>query len=292
MQEDYVVRVVVEGTEVLGYVASSTRLVERARRLHRTTPVATAALGRALTLVGILGVTLKENQRVSLQIECRGPLEGILVQGNAKGEVRGYVSQPWIILPSKEEGKLNVEDAVGAGSKLVVVKDLGFGEPYLGSVTMPRGGIAYDLAYYFTTSEQLPSACSAGVYVSKKGKVLSAGGFIIHTPSGTSLDVIDILEENIARLGLVSQRLFSGETPEDIAALLFDRLPYRIVGKSVLRYCCRCSRRRAKGVLLLLGEDEREELFETQGKAEVHCAFCNRTYVFVPEDFMKKRQEE
>lgn len=289
MLEDYVVRVVVEGTQVLGYVASSTRLVERARKLHRTTPVATAALGRALTLVGILGVTLKEDQRVSLQIECQGPLEGILVQGNARGEVRGYVSQPWVILPSREEGKLNVEDAVGVGSKLVVVKDLGFGEPYFGSVTMPRGGIAYDLAYYFTTSEQLPSACSAGVYVGRRGRVLSAGGFIIHTPSGTALDVITVLEENIARLGPVSHRIFAGETPEDIAAFLFDRLPYRIVGKSPLRYRCRCSRRRAKNVLLLLGEDEREELFLTQGKAEVHCAFCNRTYVFTPEDFVKKR---
>lgn len=288
MQGDYVVRVVVEGTQVLGYVASSTHLVERARKLHRTTPVATAALGRALTLVGILGVTLKEEQKVSLQIECRGPLEGILVQGNAKGEVRGYVSQPWVILPSKEEGKLNVEDAVGVGSKLVVVKDLGFGEPYLGSVTMPRGGIAYDLAYYFTASEQLPSACSAGVYVGKRGRVLSAGGFIIHTPSGTGLDVITILEENIARLGPVSHRIFLGETPEDIAASLFDRLPYRIVGKSPLRYRCRCSRRRARNVLLLLGDEEREELFLTQGKAEVHCAFCNRTYIFTPEDFAKQ----
>lgn len=290
MQEDYVLRVLVEETQVIGYVASTTRLVERARKLHRTTPVATAALGRALTLVGILGVTLKENQRVSLQVECQGPLEGILVQGNAKGEVRGYVSQPWIILPSKEKGKLNVEDAVGAGSKLLVVKDLGFGEPYLGSVTMPRGGIAYDLAYYFTTSEQLPSACSAGVYVGKRGKVLSAGGFIIHTPSGTSLDVIGILEENIARLGPVSHRLFAGETPEDITALLFARLPYRIVGKSSLRYRCRCSRRRARNVLLLLGEKEREEIFATQGRAEVHCAFCNRRYLFTPEDFAREKR--
>jgi len=290
MHEDYVVRVVVEGTQVLGYVASSTRLVERARRLHRTTPVATAALGRALTLVGILGLTMKENQRVSLQIECQGPLEGILVQGNAKGEVRGYVSQPWVILPSKEQGKLNVEDAVGAGSKLLVVKDLGFGEPYMGSITMPRGGIAYDLAYYFASSEQLPSACSAGVYVGRRGRVLSAGGFIIHTPSGTPLDVIATLEENISRLGPVSHELFQGKTPEDIAAFIFSGLPYRIVGKDPLRYRCRCSRRRAKNVLLLLGEEERRELFETQGRAEVHCAFCNRTYLFSPEDFTQRKQ--
>lgn len=289
MQEDYVVRVVVEGTQILGYVANSTHLVERARRLHHTAPIATAALGRALTLVGILGVAMKEGQRVSLQIQCQGPLGNILAQGSARGEVRGYVSQPWIILPSKEEGKLNVEDAIGAGSQLLVVKDLGFGEPYVGSITMPRGGIAYDLAYYFATSEQLPSACSAGVYVGKRGKVLSAGGFVIHTPSGTPLDVISVLEENIARLGPVSHELFQGKTPEDITALLFSDLPYRIVGKSALYYRCRCSRQRAKNVLLLLGEEERQELFETQGKAEVHCVFCNRTYLFSPEDFEPRK---
>ncbi len=289
MVEDYVVRVVVEGTEVWGYVASSTKLVERARKLHKTTPIATAALGRALTLVGIMGVAMKDNQRVSLQIRCRGPLEGILVQGNAKGEVRGYVSQPLVILPSRE-GKLNVEEAVGAGSQLLLVKDLGFGEPYVGGIDMPRGGIAYDLAYYFAVSEQLPSACSAGVYVGEKGKVLSAGGFIIHTPSETPLDVIASLEENIARLGPLSSELFQGKTPEDIVASIFSGLPYRIVGKSPLQYRCRCSRRRARSILLLLEEEEREEILRTQGKAEVRCAFCNRTYVFSKEDFTPERE--
>ncbi|MCX7668035.1 MAG: Hsp33 family molecular chaperone HslO, partial [Atribacterota bacterium] len=122
---DYVLRAVVRDTLVTAYVASSKHLVEEARRLHGTSPVATAALGRALTLVGIMGVVLSENQRVSLQVRCRGPLRGIFVKGNWKGAVRGYVSQPLVIVPPREDGKLNVEAAVGKGSQLIVVRDLG-----------------------------------------------------------------------------------------------------------------------------------------------------------------------
>jgi len=277
---DYAVRLMVEDTAVVGYVARTTFLVDKARKLHATFPIATAALGRALTLASLMGIGLKENQRVTLQIRCRGPLGGLLVQANWKGEVRGYVSNPQIILPPREEGKLNVEDAVGAGSQLLVVKDLGLREPYVGSVEVQRGGIAYDLAYYFALSEQLPSACSAGVYVGRNGEVLGAGGFIIHTPRGTAQEVISILEKNIASLGEVSKRLYRGAEPEELAEELFKGLPYRLTGKEHLRYHCHCSRWRAERALLLLGKEELEDLLRKEGWGEVSCPFCGKVYTF------------
>ncbi|NSW75787.1 MAG: Hsp33 family molecular chaperone HslO [Candidatus Atribacteria bacterium] len=281
---DYVLRAMVEDTLVTAYVASSMHLVEEARKLHGTSPVATAALGRALTLVGIMGVVLAENQRVSLQICCRGPLGGIFVQGNWKGEVRGYVSQPLVIVPPREDGKLNVEAAVGKGSQLIVVRDLGFGEPWVGSVEMPRGGIAYDLAYYFTLSEQLPTACSAGVYVGTQGEVLSAGGFIVHTPSGTDEGVVEQLEQNISQLQPVSLEFFAGKNPIDLLAELLRGLRYRVVGENALFYRCSCSRERARHMLSLLGRKEIKQLLQEEGRSEVRCVFCNRVYLFTKEE--------
>jgi len=290
-RNDYVVRAMVERTLVVAYVASSTSLVEGARRLHGTNPVATASLGRALTLGGIMGVMLSENQRISLQICCLGPLQGIFVQSNGKGEVRGYVSEPQVVVAPRHDGKLNVEEAVGAGSQLVVVRDLGWVEPSIGSITMPRGGIAYDLAYYFTLSEQLPSACSAGVYVSETGEVLSAGGFIVHTPSGTEAGIIEQLEENITRLEPVSFELFAGRGPEDILASLLRGLPYRVVGKNVLRYHCFCSQERARRALILLGQEDLTKLLQEEKRGEVRCAFCNRVYLFETQELWQLLSE-
>jgi molecular chaperone Hsp33 len=280
---DHVLRAMVEDTRVVAYVASSTHLVEEARSLHGTSPVATASLGRALTLVGIMGA-VSQDQRVSLQIRCRGPLRGVYVQGNWKGEVRGYVSEPFVIVPPRKDGKLNVEEAIGPGSQLIVVRDLGWGEPWVGSVAMPRGGIAYDLAYYFTLSEGLPSACSAGVYVGRDGEVLSAGGFIIHTPSGTDEEIVRILEQNIARLQPISFELFSGKSSKDIMDELLQGLAYRIVGENTLRYHCPCSMERAKRALVLLGKKEIERLMREEGRGEVRCVFCNRLYLFTKSD--------
>ena len=278
--EDKVVCSLVEDTRVIAYVASSTSLVEEARNLHHTSPVATAALGRALTLAGIMGIELKEGQKLTLHIRCLGPLESILVQANSQGEIRGYVAQPSVFLPSREDKKLNVEEAVGKGSQLSVIKDLGVGEPYSGYIEMPRGGIAYDLAYYFTASEQLPSACSAGVYVGERGEVLSAGGFIIHTPSGTPSYVIEKIENNISLLPPLSSLIWEGKTPEEITQELLASLPYRIVGEKKLCYHCQCSRERARRTLVLLGKEELKELLAQEGRAEVSCSFCNRVYLF------------
>ena len=278
--EDKVVWSMVEGTTVVAYVASTTSLVEEARFLHNTSPVATAALGRALTLAGIMGAALKEGQKVTLHFRCLGPLESILAQANSQGEVRGYVSQPSVFVPSREDKKLNVEEAVGKGSQLSVVKDLGLGEPYAGYIKMPRGGIAYDLAYYFALSEQLPSACSAGVYVGEKGEVLSSGGFIIHTPLGTPQHVIQKIEDNISLLPPVSSLILEGKSPEEITRDLLASLSYRVVGEKKLCYHCHCSRERARRTLILLGREELEELLAREGRAEVSCFFCNRVYLF------------
>ncbi|HSV30945.1 MAG TPA: Hsp33 family molecular chaperone HslO [Atribacteraceae bacterium] len=283
-RRDYLIRYVLDDSPVNGTIALTSGLVEDARVIHGTSPVATAALGRALTLAGVMGATLKDAGKVTFQIQCTGPLRSLVSQGNSRGEVRGYVSQPLIILPSRESGKLNVEEAVGVGSQLVVVKDLATQESTTGSVEVRHGGIAADLASYFVRSEQIPTACAAGVLVERDGTVLAAGGFLVHSPSGTPPEHIRRIEENISQLDQVSALVSSGLEVDGIAGLLFAGLSYHEVGRQELAYRCPCSRTRAERALMLLGRVELVKLIEGEGHGEISCPFCNEIYLFTREE--------
>jgi len=277
---DYIVRSLVNGSSAVLSVAATAAATEKARRLHGTSPIATAALGRVLTLAGIMGVGMKEGQEVTIQVRCTGPLGGVLAQGNWKGEVRGYVSQPLVVLPSRQGGKLNVEDAVGKGSELSVIRDLGMKEPYVGTVAVHHGGIACDLASYFLQSEQLPTACGAGVLVGTEGTVLASGGFIVHTPSGVEKDTVEHIERNLGELGSLSELLKAGDTPEILTTRILAGVSHKVVEKRELVYHCRCSRFRAERALVLLGKEALERIIHDEGKGEVTCPFCSRTYHF------------
>ncbi len=277
---DYIVRSLIEGSSAVLNVATTAEATEEARRLHGTSSIATAALGRVLALAGIMGVSMKEGQEVTIQIRCKGPLGGVLAQGNWKGEVRGYVSQPLVVLPSREGGKLNVEEAVGKGSELSIIRDLGMKEPYVGTVEVNHGGIAYDLAAYFLQSEQLPTACGAGVLVGTEGSVLASGGFILHIPTGTEKNMVGCIEKNLSELGNLSELLKGGNTPETLTTRIFSGISHKVVDKRDLTYHCRCSRRRAERALVLLGGEELERLLREEGKGEVTCPFCSRMYHF------------
>lgn len=282
---DYLVRATAEEGQIFALVARTSDLVEEARTLHNTSPVATAALGRVLTGAALMAASLKDGHRLTLRIEGDGPL-GSIVATAIPGAVKGYVAEPQVDLPLKAKGKLDVGRAVGKGS-LYIIKDLGLKEPYVGSVELVSGEIGEDLAYYFTASEQKPSAVGLGVLVEPEGKVEAAGGYLLQLLPGASNELAEALEKNIKEAGAVSRLISLGYTPEDILALLLRGFSFKIHERQPLKFACDCSRDRLREILLALGPKELEQLLTEQGGAEAKCAFCNRTYWFNREEVAK-----
>lgn len=267
------------------FVAETTETVRRAQQIHKTYPIATAALGRLLTAGAMMGDMMKgENDRLTLRVAGDGPLGKLIVTSDSSGHVKGYVTNPLVELPSKAPGKLNVGAAVGQGT-LSVVCDLGMKEPYSAQIDLVSGEIAEDITSYFATSEQVPSACALGVLVDTDGSVLNAGGFILQLmPEATDEDAI-LLEENIKKLPPITTLLSEGKSPEDILLTVtggFDMFMYQNETKP--EYLCDCTRERVCSALLGMGKEELCALIDEQGKAEVTCQFCDRIYNFSKED--------
>lgn len=277
---DRAIRALIGEGEFTAFVAVTKELVEESRLIHGTFPTATAALGRALTLVGLMGLNLKGREKVSIQILSEGPIREIYAQGDPEGNVRGFIRWPDVDLPPTSDGKLNVEGALGRRGMLYVLRDFGYGEPYMGMIPLKSGGIATDLAYYFTISEGIPSAVAAGVLVGKKGEVLGAGGFIVQPLPGTSENRIQALEENIKKMPQISRQVAEGATPEDILQMIAQGLGAVVLAHKQLQYRCSCSRERAERALLSLGEVELIDMIDRDGGAEVKCEFCGRKYQF------------
>jgi molecular chaperone Hsp33 len=276
---DYLVRGISDGANVVGLACVTTDLVEKARNLHGTSRTASAALGRALTGALLMGSLMKKGQRVALKFEGNGPLKKILVEADHDGAVRGFVGVPEAEVPFKDE-KLNVSGALGNRGLLTVIKDLGLKEPYRGVVELLSGEIGEDLAFYYSESEQIPSAVGLGVFVEPAGRVSAAGGFLIQTLPPTEEKMADRLIENIRKIPLVTQFLRQGKTPEDLLAELFSGLPYHTLGKKDLFFRCSCSREKVEKVLMALGGFELEKMIQEQGKAEVTCEYCRTRYHF------------
>jgi molecular chaperone Hsp33 len=280
---DYLVKAASEDFSFTVSIAITTNLVEKAREIHNTSKLATAALGRALSLVGIMGTELEGTQTISFQIISNGPLKGLFVQSDAYGNVRGYVKNPYIELPPNEIGKIDVETGIGKTGYLYVVKDLGFGSPYIGITPLVKGGIATDLAHYFYHSEQTPSVVAAGTYTNREGRVEASGGMIGRVLPGTDSSRISILEERIRQLPPLSELIKEYSSSEIIMRILFGDIPYTIIEKRSLQYHCPCSKDRAKATLILLGKEEIESMIE-DGSAEVTCIFCGAHYHFKREE--------
>lgn len=280
--EDYLVRATAAEGQILALVARSTGLVEEARNLHQTSPTATAALGRVLTGAALMAATLKEGQSLTVRVLGDGPLGSIIAVARP-GVVKGYVAEPQAEVPLKPEGKLDVGRAVGQGV-LYLTKDLGLKEPYNGSVPLLSGEIAEDLAYYFTVSEQKPSAVGLGVLVEPDGRVRAAGGYLLQLLPDAREEVAEILEGNIKDVGPVSQLVAKGDRPEEILALLLKGFPFKIHERLPLHFACDCSREKLEEILMALGEKELEKLLEEKGVVEAKCAFCNQTYRFSQEE--------
>lgn len=277
---DYMIRGTAADDMVRVFAVTTRDTVERARQIHNTSPVATAALGRLLSAGAMMGPMMKgDKDLMTLRIKGDGPIGGITVTADSQGNVKGYPENPNVLIHAKPNGKLDVSGAIGKGY-LTVIRDLGLKEPYVGQVELVSGEIAEDMTYYFTTSEQIPSSVGLGVLLDKTNFVKQAGGFIVQLMPGVKDEIISVIEKNLSGIKSVTSMLDSGMTPEDIAALLMNGLDFKILEKTPVGFNCGCSRERMAKAVISLGEKEIQEMIDDGEPIELNCQFCKGSYEF------------
>lgn len=277
-KKDRLIRGTAMNGKVRAFAVRTTELVDELRRRHDTYPTATAALGRTVTAAAIMGAMLKGQEKLAIMVKGNGPIGQITAESNALGEVRGYVSNPHVHLPSNSLGKLDVAGAVGTEGFIDISKDLGMKEPYRGSVPIVSGELGEDFTYYFAVSEQTPAAVGLGVLVETDNSVRVAGGFIIQLLPGLTDEEITEIEHAVGAMPSVTAILDQGLEPEEMLRLL---LPDAVVLDELeISFVCQCSRERIEETLVSLGQHELEQLIEEDDQAEVICHYCNEAYVF------------
>ena len=293
---DYIIRGTAGNGRVRFFAATTKELVERAREIHHTSRVSTAALGRLLTAGAMMGAMCKNEKDVlTLQIRCDGPIGGLVVTADAKARVKGYVKYPGVELPPKENGKLDVGGAVGNGM-LYVIKDVGLKEPYVGQTQLVTGEIAEDLTSYFAVSEQVPTAIALGVLVGEDDTVKQAGGFLIQMlpeegmseEEAKQMDAMaDMLELRLPAFASLTSLMEEGMTPENMMEALFQDYDPVLHDKLETGYVCDCSRERVENVIASLGKKELTDMIHDNKPVEVNCQFCDKNYTFTVEDLKR-----
>lgn len=281
---DYIVRATAANAQIRAFAATTRELVETARKAHDTSPVVSAALGRLMTGGVMMGAMLKgDKDLLTLQVSGDGPLKGMTVTADSKGNVKGYANNPEVMLPPNARGKLDVGGAVGQGL-LRVVKDMGLKEPYVGQTVLQTGEIAEDLTYYFATSEQVPSSVGLGVLMEKDNTVKQAGGFIIQLMPFTEEQVIASLERNLAEFTSVTQVLDEGKSPEEMLGMLLKGLDSEITDTMPAQFYCNCDKKRVEKAIISIGKRDIQEMISDNKNIEVNCHFCNTSYTFSVEE--------
>ena len=266
----------------------SRELTERARQIHKTLPVATAALGRTLAAASMMGNALKgDGASLTLQFKGGGPLGTVLAVSDNEGNVRGYVTNPHVDIPLRKDGKLDVGTAVGHEGTLTVIKDLHMKEPYVGTIDLLGGEIAEDVAGYFVESEQIPTACALGVLVDRDQSVKAAGGYLIQLMPGAAEDTIAKVEGGIMAAGAVSAILEKNDDPEAMLRTVMSDFDLKILETCPVEYRCYCSRERVERALISLGRTELEQMLSEQGGCQLTCQFCDAVYEFTAEDIQR-----
>lgn len=283
-KQDYIIRATAANGSIRAFAATTGNLVQYARQIHHTSPVASAALGRMLTAAAMMGSMLKgDKDLVTLQIRSLGPLKGIVVSADAQARVKGYVFQPNVDIPSKYPGKLDVGGAVGEGY-LSVIRDIGMKEPYAGRIQLVSGEIAEDLTYYFAQSDQTPSAVGLGVLVDTDTSIRCAGGFIIQLMPDATEDTISKLETKLNQIPYVTDLLDMGKSPEKILEMILGDMELKIIDKMPTEFYCNCSKERVEKALISIGKEELEKIIAEDKQANLHCHFCGKEYDFTEEE--------
>ena len=291
---DTLIRVMAGEGNVKLTAVTTKELTERARKIHGCTAVVTAALGRTLAATSMIGNAMKEEKAsVTVRINGGGDAGSIIAVSDSEGNVRGYVQNPRAWLEPRPNGKLDVGGIVGTQGAITVMRDFGYGEPYIGSTGLISGEIAEDFTRYFAESEQTPTAVALGVLVSKAdGSVLTAGGYIVQLLPGADPSYAEVLEKNIAKAGSVTSILMANGTPDALAEAVLEGLEPEILQRQEITYKCYCDRKRVLGAVASLGEEELLDM-EREGKTvEVRCQFCDQIYRFEPSELRAETEKE
>jgi len=282
--QDYLIREISKNKYVKAIAITAKNTVEKARQIHKTLPLATAALGRTLCAASMMGADMKDGgASVTIQIRGDGPLGTITVVSDNNGNVRGYLQNPAAILPLKSSGKLDVGGGVGAGY-LTVIRDLAMKEPFIGHVELCNGEIAEDITKYFAESEQIPTACALGVLVDTDQKVKCAGGYIIQLLPGADDETVSLIEKAVIDAGPITTMLDRGMTIEGILDDILADLEPEILEKREIEYFCPCNEKKVLSALISLGEKELLEMIAENKDIEVTCQFCDKAYHFTDEN--------
>ena len=282
--KDTIIRGIAADNQVRFFCAYTKEVVETARLLHNTSPVATATLGRLLTAGSIMGSMCKNDSDIlTLQIQCSGSIGGLTVTSNANAQVKGYVNNPKVMLPPSQKGKLDVGKAVDLGV-LSVIKDIGLKDPYIGQSNLVSGEIAEDLTYYFATSEQIPTSVALGVLMEKDNTVKHAGGFILQMMPFAEESLISDLEERLKEFTSITALMEQGMSPADMMQKLFQNYDIAINDTITPLYQCDCSKQRVYSAVMSIGKNDLAEMIADNKPIEVCCHFCNKKYVFDVEE--------
>lgn len=295
MSNDKIIRCITSDGAVVISAALTTDIVHTAARLHRTSPVATAALGRLLTGCSIMGAQLKQKD-ASITLRINGDdseLGAVIAVSDSRGNVRGYVQNPACHTEYYENGKLNVGKAVGRTGVLNVMRDYGSGEPYIGMIPLVSGEIAEDITNYFATSEQIPTVCALGVLLDKGShEVLLSGGFLLQLLPGADNSTIDMIEKNLEKLEPVTTMLAKGMRIKEICDKMLEGFEVEVLDEMPIAYVCNCSREKVERAFMLLSDDEIRASAEEKGHAEASCHFCNKVYRFNKQELEKIIEEK
>ena len=263
----------------------TTEITRRAREIHHTTAVATAALGRVLTAASMIGnMQKKDDGSITLIIKGGGPLGTLLATADPEGNPRGYVENPQIALMEKYQGKLDVGAAVGGEGTLTLIRDLHMKEPYVGTVELLGGEIAEDVASYFVESEQVPTVCALGVLLARDQSVEVAGGYLLQLMPGAPEELIDRLEQAVHSSGTVTGLMQQGKGPKEIIETVLAGMDVELLEEQPISYKCCCTRDRVESTLISLGEKELGEIIAAGENISVGCQFCDVVYTFTPEE--------
>ena len=277
---DYLVRGLGFNGNVRAFAVVTTNTVAEAQRRHHTWPVVTAAIGRSMTAGVMMGAMLKGEDKLTVKVEGNGPIGPMVIDANAKGDVRGFVTNPHVHFELNMHGKLDVRAGVGEEGTLTIVKDLGMRDMFTGQVPIVSGEIAEDFTYYFAISEQVPSSVGLGVLVNPDNTVKAAGGFILQIMPGCPDEVIDEIEAHLATLEPVSKMIEKGYTPEQILEAVLGQNHVQILDKTAVQFKCQCSKERFGAAIIGLGKQEIQEMIDEDGQAEAVCHFCTEHYLF------------
>ena len=272
------------------HIINSGAIVNRAIEYHKTTPTASATLGRLLTATSLMGCMLGEkDNKITVSLNGDGPAGRVLAVGDYYGNVKGYIQNPLVDIPKKPNGKLDVGGAVGVGT-LTIIRDTGGDDSYCGSIPLVSGEIAEDIASYYANSEQIPTVCALGVLVDTDLSCRAAGGIMIQLLPYAAEDTVDQIEKNLPLMSNVSAMIEAGMTPESIMAHIMQGIEYDLFDDFTAEYKCDCEKERILDALSCFSDKELDETFADLEKIEVCCRFCDQKYYFTRDDIVKNRK--